>query len=216
MCRRVLWIATALLCLAPALAWGQVVPERIPTVVFDLRGFYSPLGQDPVTAANLGIAETALPGRGLGGVAALHLALVRRGKLALGLGGEALLARASRTPSVPTGSEALPGPAVHQRLEGLTAQLLVNFGTADGWSYVTAGTGPMRFGTYLGDTPPAEPSPRKSALNMGGGARWFAKPHLAFTFDVRFYLTRPEVETPDYPGRQRNRLMILSAGLSIK
>ena len=74
----------------------------------------------------------------------------------------------------------------------------------------------MRFGSYLGDVAPAEPSLGHSTLNMGGGARWFAKPHLAFTFDVRYYLTRPEVQTADYPGRQRNRLMVLSAGVSIK
>jgi hypothetical protein len=51
---------------------------------------------------------------------------------------------------------------------------------------------------------------------MGAGARWFNTAHLAFCFDMRFYLTRPEDPTITYPGRQRSRLLVLSAGISIK
>ena len=36
---------------------------------------------------------------------------------------------------------------------------------------------------------------------MGGGARWFFSRHLAFGFDVRFYLTRPEEMSGTIPGR---------------
>ena len=39
---------------------------------------------------------------------------------------------------------------------------------------------------------------------------------LAFCFDIRFYLTRPEDPTDAYPGRQRTRLMVMSAGVAIK
>jgi hypothetical protein len=51
---------------------------------------------------------------------------------------------------------------------------------------------------------------------MGAGARWFNTAHVAFCFDMRFYLTRPEDPTITYPGRQRSRLLVLSAGISIK
>ena len=53
-------------------------------------------------------------------------------------------------------------------------------------------------------------------INMGGGARWFFTRHVAFAFDVRFYLTRPEDTVDLYPARQRTRLLVLSGGLSFK
>ena len=62
----------------------------------------------------------------------------------------------------------------------------------------------------------ARSAPRKATINMGGGARWFFSRHLAFGFDVRFYLTRPEAISGTIPGRARQRLLILSAGVSIK
>ena len=30
-----------------------------------------------------------------------------------------------------------------------------------------------------------------NTINYGGGARWFIKPHVAFSFDVRFYAINP-------------------------
>ena len=51
---------------------------------------------------------------------------------------------------------------------------------------------------------------------MGAGARWFFSSHLAFCFDVRWYLTRPDDTVGEIPGRARARLLMLSAGISIK
>ena len=76
--------------------------------------------------------------------------------------------------------------------------------------------GRLSFETFEGELPPHELPPAKSTINMGGGARWFITSHIAFTFDVRFYLTRPEAASDLFPGRQRSRLMVLSAGLGIK
>ena len=36
----------------------------------------------------------------------------------------------------------------------------------------------------------ADEEPLKT-INYGGGARWFTKTHLAFSFDVRFYAINP-------------------------
>ena len=53
-------------------------------------------------------------------------------------------------------------------------------------------------------------------LNFGGGARWFAQRHLAFCFDLRFYETKPALTTLTSAGRERKRLLVLSAGIAIK
>jgi hypothetical protein len=209
-------VTLATLSLAPVTASAQVVPPKLPPVVVDLRGFWSGLGQDPFTASQLGLLQSDLPSRGFGIVAGVHVYPLRRERFAFGIGGEAIRARGSKTPFTPEDSEEPPDPTVRQRLDGLTAQISLNFGTGNGWSYLTGGMGPMRFDTYLGDTAPAEASQGKAMLNMGGGARWFPKRHVAVTFDLRFYLMRPEEQTALYPGRQRARLMILSAGVAFK
>jgi hypothetical protein len=196
----------------PALAQQR---GPIPGFVFDIRGFYSGLGQDPTTASGLSLSPEQLPSRGLGGVAGLHVYPVRTRTFAIGFGGEGLLAR-GRTQQRDPATGVSIGLPVTQQLRGLSGAMSLNFGSANGWSYLTAGMGPMSFATYSGDTTPADSPPAKMTLNMGGGARWFIVSHLAFEFDVRFYLTRPEVITPAYPGRQRNRLMVLSAGIGIK
>jgi hypothetical protein len=189
-------------------------PGRIPAAVFDVRGFYTPFGQDPTTALNLHVGPQALPTRGLGGVVDVQVYPLRRQRFAIGIGGEALLAHAHAQATDETG---LPiGDPVHQRLRGIAGSFSLNFGHRDGWSYLTAGMGPMSFSTYLGDQAPAAPPPTQMTLNLGGGARWFATKHLAFCFDVRFYQTKPEVITPSYPGRQRSNLRVLSAGIALR
>ena len=52
--------------------------------------------------------------------------------------------------------------------------------------------------------------------NFGGGARWFVKRRLALNLDVRFYLTRPANSTITSAGRARQRVLVLSAGISIR
>ena len=53
-------------------------------------------------------------------------------------------------------------------------------------------------------------------INYGGGARWFIKNHLAFSFDVRFYEIQPGTPIPPLPGSPRTRLFIIAAGISLK
>ena len=65
----------------------------------------------------------------------------------------------------------------------------------------------------------ADSEPLKT-INYGGGARWFAKPHLAFSLDVRFYAINPGtpyIVGPDGPvGSPRTTLLIIGAGISLK
>ena len=60
------------------------------------------------------------------------------------------------------------------------------------------------------------PSGRTRAINYGGGARWFAKEHLAFTFDLRFYRINPQDAATGRPAYGGRRMMVFSAGISLK
>jgi hypothetical protein len=208
-----LLVLCACLALWPVPAAAQSVGP-LPPIVFDIRGFYSGLGQDPVTASALGVAPTDLPARGLGGAAGIHVYPLRRARMAIGIGGEGILMRGRTERQTELGDP--PALPIQQRLQGLSGSVSLNFGDRNGWSYVTAGMGPLVFKSYLGDEEPSAPAPSKMTINMGGGARWFVTEHVAVAFDVRFYLTRPEAIVEPYPGRQRARLLVLSGGVSFK
>lgn len=205
-------LPVACLVLAPSPAAAQI-PRRIPVFVVDARASFPGLSQDPVTAQELSLGTADLPGRGLGVSAGVHIYPVRRQRFALGLGGDLLLIRGSAQSADDSG--ATTAPAVHQEFRSLHGSLSLNFGHRDGWSYVSAGIGPATYATYRNEKPATAP-PSKATLHAGGGARWFFSSHLAFTFDVRFHLTRPEVGTLLYPSRQRARLTVLSAGISVR
>jgi hypothetical protein len=189
--------------------------EPLPIAAADLRAFYSGLGQDSVTAADLGVTPEQLPRRGLGGVAGVHVYPLRGRTMALGVGAEAMIARGRAQQKDATTGDPV-GLPIEQRLISISPQISLNFGHRDGWSYLSAGMGRLSFETFEGALPPAELPPVKSTINMGGGARWFITSHVAFTFDVRFYLTRPEAASDLFPGRQRSRLTVLSAGFGFK
>lgn len=208
----VVFTVLALAAARPAAA--QQAPRPLPIMVADVRGFYTGLGQDPVTATDLQVSSDQLPGRVFGGAVGVHLYPLRKGSFAFGIGGEGVLAGGHAQRAETTTTPA--GPIVQQQLRGFSVQISLNFGHRDGWSYLSAGTGPMIFATYLGDTRPADDPPHSSTINLGGGARWFFKSHLAFTFDIRFYQTRPENTFGAYGARARNQLMVMSGGISIR
>ncbi|TAK15293.1 MAG: hypothetical protein EPO35_07855 [Acidobacteria bacterium] len=199
-------------------AFAQPAPSpvkkdtRIPIAVFDARGVLARLGQDATTAAGLSTSVFTLPASGYGGAAGAHVYLLRRPSFALGVGGEAILARASRTLTDSSGKAT--GAVIHRRLRALSGQLSLNFGRRAGWSYLTAGMGPTSFESYLdGATPDGL---RPNSLNFGGGARWFNFKHLAFTADMRFYATKPALATPNTAPRVRRNLIVFSAGIAIQ
>jgi len=207
-------LLTWMVLLACAVSSAAQDDPPIGRGVLDARAFTAGFGADAVTAADLGLPVDALPSRGLGFVVGATVYPIRKSKVALGIGGEMLLARASAAASaVETGPEL---PAIERRLRSFSAQVSLNFGHRDGWSYLTGGMGPLLFENYTGTTSPAEAPPTNATINLGGGARWFMKRHLALNLDVRFYLTRPEPAIGTIPGRARQRLLVLSAGISLR
>lgn len=203
-----LWVlATA----APAFAQQ---PERIPALVIDARGAFAFLGADVVTAENLPNTTNDLAGHGFGLGGGVHVYPIRGGNWALGLGGEIMLAGATKQNFDPIDPKIAIGPEVHRQFRSFSGQISLNFGHRNGWSYLTAGMGPLQFDTHL---PPSVPDGLKQMTqNFGGGARWFTTPHVAFTVDMRFYMTQPANPTLIVAGRERTKVTIISAGISLR
>ena len=143
-----------------ALGWASPAraqqKELLPPWVVDVRGVFAKLGQDEVTAADLSIAATALPGTAIGAAIGVNVYPLRRQKLSLGIGGEGLLSRAVSTPTDAAGT--VTGARVERRFRDC-GTVSLNFGHRQGWSYVSGGLGPVRFQTFSGD-----PAARSAAV----------------------------------------------------
>jgi hypothetical protein len=163
--------------------------------VIDVRGAFSGL---PTQAAFLPAlpSATAIPSRGFGFEAGGHVYLLSLGPARLGLGVSVLRARG--TASTVTETAALPDVAV--TLTAIAPQVSFNFGTRDGWSYLSAGYGRAQvraIATPATGSTLQQDSGGVAAINFGGGARWFLRDHLAVGFDVRFHrLSAPASTMP--------------------
>jgi len=204
----------ASLALLPATALAQE-REREPIAPFaaDVRVALPRFPQDAAIATALGVTDENLPGRGLGLSFGAHVYPIR-GKVALGLGAEVLMTRASKTLER---EEGLPeGPTVKGRFEAFSPQISLNFGSRRGWSYVSGGIGWGTFTEEREGAPVSSPDGRLRTLNYGGGARWFAKEHLAFTFDFRFHRFDAQEASTGRPAYPKGKMTIFSAGISLK
>jgi len=195
-------------------ARAQDPPPPIPLFVVDVQGNVARFPQDPILAESRGISLTELPGAGLGGQLGVHLYFFKFKAITIGVGGQATVARAKQTP--PVDQDQIK--AVTEKFRSLGAQLSLNFGTGTGWSYLSGGIGRSNWSII--------PDGRKAlagdeevlkTINYGGGARWFAKSHLAFSFDVRLYAINPGVASlPGRNGSPRTTFMVIGAGVSLK
>ena len=179
---------------------------------------------------------TTIPAAGLAVDAGGHIYLISVGPARVGIGASFMRAggRTSAPQTAGTTSSSLPAgttssslparPDVETRITAVTPQLSLNFGTSDGWSYISAGVGRGRarattsgFATGSGsEAVTVEPSVVSASLrevNFGGGARWFTKRHVAISFDVRFHQVSDaggEVALP------RTTLAVVTAGFSFR
>jgi hypothetical protein len=197
-------------------AFAQDPPPPIPWVVVDLHGTFPKFPSDSQPLADSrGMTLGELPGSGLGAQISVHLYPLKSHIVTLGLGGELAIGRSKNTP--PTAAEGSPQlRAAEEHFTSLSPQLSLNFGNGSGWSYLSAGLGQTVWYLEpegLGEYPPN--SDKLKTFNYGGGARWFIKPHVAFSFDVRFYVISPGFEYI-YPGTPRTTLLVIGAGISLK
>jgi hypothetical protein len=220
-------LVMALLLPTPASAQTPSEPtsDRLPWFAVDLHGAWVGLpaaeGWVPVVSAT-----TPLPGRGWGlaggatvyplkvGVATFGLGV----SLATGQGGSDALTETTGTGS----SEVTKATTttVSTRITSILPQLSINFGHKLGWSYLSAGYGRSKVASSSAafDTLPAQVVPEawNAAINFGGGARWFMKPHLGAGFDVRFTKLGSRAATAVLPSAKRTQMITLSVGISIQ
>ena len=160
-----------------------------PNFVIDLRGSTSGI------PTSIGLYPTipeggSVPSRGFGYDVGGHVYLFNLGPARLGLGANVIGVRGTATDATAT-------------MNILAPQLSFNFGSSDGWSYLSAGAGTAR--VNAGETGSS------SAINAGGGARWFIRRHFALGFDLRWYKIAADGETMD-----ASTVFALSVGLSLK
>ncbi len=211
-------IAACVIAFAPATALAQDVPaEKLPIgkYVVDARADFPKFKQDAATANAIGAGVLNLPTRGFGVVAGAHWYPLRVGIMTLGVGGEFVTAHRSRT--LNTGTKAAPvNVTVNTRLSSLAPQVSFNFGSRDGYSYISGGIGKANFTAERNDKPLPDPESGSKTINYGGGARWFAKKHVALSVDVRFYAINPQEATATRPGYPRMTLIAMSGGVAIR
>jgi hypothetical protein len=200
---------------APVYAQGP--PPPIPWVVVDVHASVPkfPADSQPL-ADSRGMALGELPGSGLGGQLAVQLYPLHSHIVTIGIGGELAIGRSKNTPPTVTTPGIPQLRPAEERFTSLSPQLSLNFGNGSGWSYLSVGLGQAVWSLEpegLGEYPPN--SDKLKTLNYGGGARWFIKPHVAFSFDVRFYAISPGFDYI-YPGTPRTSLLVIGAGISLK
>ena len=188
-----LWVAAA----------AQTAPaDRPGPYIIDVRGTMMSLPNDAAFFPPLP-SSTAVPSRGFGIDLGAHVYPLQLGPARLGIGAAFLRARGTVSPGEPdadSGSTTGPAtPEVAALLTTFTPQVSFNFGSRAGWSYLSAGFGRAQISTrasaFVDQDDENEVNPARvvdhdsaSSLNIGGGARWFVRSHLAFTFDVRFHM----------------------------
>jgi hypothetical protein len=190
-------------------------PKPIGRFVADVRAAFPKFKQDPAIASGIDVAVANLPGRTIGFVAGAHWYPARIGVMTLGLGGELMMAHASNTLAAAT-KDAQPGPTAKARFSALSPQVSFNFGARDGWSYISGGIGRSRLTIEREDHPVPDGDSGTKTINYGGGARWFAKPHLAVSLDVRFFAINPQLATATRPGYPRMTMMVLTGGIGFR
>jgi hypothetical protein len=207
-------LALVMAAVGAAPAAAQDPPPRIGPFVIDLHVTVPKFPtDDPELADSRALSLSELPGRGLGVQVGAHLYVLRLKAITFGIGGELVTSRASQTPQA--GVEFVRPTT--ERFTSISPQLSFNFGTGNGWSYLSGGLGQSTWTLKLaGAEDSVQDQDRLKTINYGGGGRWFMKSHLAFSFDVRFYAINPGIADAGRPGSPRTRLLVIGAGASVK
>jgi hypothetical protein len=211
-------LAALLCCLTIAAPAAAQQKDPIGPFVIDLRGAFGRHKAEPSVATDLGVPAANLPTRTLGLGGGIHVYPLRSRKVTLGIGGNFVMTRGSKSLDVVVAGAEEPaqGPAVRRRFTTFSPELSLNFGHRNGWSYISGGM----FGRsklYLErETAPVSDAPNRTTINYGGGARWFTSDHLAFSVDFRWYSLAEQAASAGIVAQPRTTLLVLSGGISIK
>jgi hypothetical protein len=215
--RRALY--SLIVCLAIAAPASAQQKEPIGRFAADLRGIFARHKVEPDIAQGLGVTPANLPARSFGLAAGAHFYPWRSNKVTLGVGGEVVLARGSRTLDLlgADGITTTKSPTVRRHFMSFAPEVSLNFGHRNGWSYVSGGMfGRAKVYADRLDNP-ATDAPMRKTLNYGGGARWFTSEHVAFSVDFRWYSIAEQPPTSTGVVFQpRTTLLVLSGGIALK
>jgi hypothetical protein len=188
--RLAVWLVLAGVLLGSRLDAQSLTPGRPgPIFVLDLRGATSAIPTSIGLYPNVPEGGS-VPARGFGFDAGAHVYLFNLGPARLGLGVNVVGVRGNAVDATATFSLIAP-------------QLSFNFGSSDGWSYLSLGAGTAQVR--------AEETGSSSAINAGGGARWFIKRHLGVGFDVRVHMIAADGDTMG-----SSSVLSASVGFSVK
>ena len=209
--RRVVCAAGVALLLTAAVAASAHAQtrERLPLFAADVQGTLPRLPTDATIAATRGLTAAELPGWGPGFNLAAHVYPLRGRWVALGVGGNYQWARGTAT------GEAIDAATVTTKYTAFAPQVSANFGHKRGWSYISAGIGSTTLtvsSSAIGD----EPGVGVKTINYGGGGRWFVRPHLAFSFDLRIYAMNPVEQDALNGGHPRLNIVAMNIGVSFQ
>lgn len=194
---------------------AQEPPPRIGPFVADLHGTFARFPDDKPLADSRGLTQAELPGANLGVDVGLHLYLLHWKAVTFGIGGELTAARSHQNPGQSTATPGLR--AVTEKFVSAAPQISLNFGSGRGWSYLSGGVGLSQWSIVPDGVEATDAdTERLKTANYGGGARWFIRPHLAFSFDVRIYAIAPGTPTSTFPASPRSTLLVIGAGISVK
>ena len=196
-------------------AAGQAAPSPPGPYVIDVRGVSSGLPQAAALLPALA-ADLSAPSRGTGFDVGGHVYLGRFRRARLGFGANFVSVRGKAVPQRATSSSATSStptalPAVRVTMRTIAPQVSMNFGTADGWSYLSGGAGITEVSARTLDLVDASgDSGQLMTINAGAGARWFVKRRLAVGFDARLH-RHAKTETMG-----ASMLFSISAGISLR
>jgi hypothetical protein len=222
----------ALVTSTPAMA--QSPPSTPGPYVIDIRapmsGLPSGSAFHPLLPAN-----TLVPKRGFGLGVGGHVYVAHLGVSRVGVGVDVLRVRGTAVTPPTTTSSTSTGTTtssvavsalntagqidVAMTMTAIAPQLSFNFGTREGWSYLSGGYGAAQMRTaatgeqqvpLTGRTTLIRDDGRSAAVNYGGGARWFIRGRMAVGFDLRFYRIAAAGTRPSA------KLVVASAGLSVR
>jgi len=202
-------------------ASAQQAPPRIGPIVFDAHLTFPSFPSDSQQLADsrplISVTDLPVLGRGIDIAGQLYLLKVR--KVTFGIGGNLMIGTShSSVPTLPAGQTSF-AHAVDERYTSFAPQVSINFGNGNGWSYLSGGIGQSTWSLVaVADGITEGPADREAlpTINYGGGARWFNKKHVGFSFDVRFYAINPGTPFNVFPGIPRTRLLVMGAGVSVK
>jgi hypothetical protein len=180
--------------------------------VLDVRGVTSPVPTDPDYYPPL--AAVLVPERGFGVDVGAHVYLFNLGPARVGIGASFMSVRSTAESATETDEETgetIPGQRLTLRLQTIAPQVSFNFGTRDGWSYLSAGMGSSSVDTTAsGGVEGERKSGQLRSVNVGGGARWFMTSRIAFGIDLRLHQIAAGTDT------DRNSVFAIGAGFSIR